>query len=198
MEAKIQDWGEVRTAKILKNREWLSLSLDEKRDKAGYNTVFEDEEWKPVVLKNGYISPIYGVSQYGKPKNMVTNQILKVFDAFGSGSNKYPGFTMKIDIEEYKEWTGIDKSGSQKNAGKTFAFAGTCHQFVMNTWKPFDENLIPELEEWWPQFSPQLKAIIRDSIIIDHVDDDRWNNHVDNLVYTTQSENNWINKEAND
>ena len=191
----VQDWGVERTAKILANREWNKLSIDEKREMKGYNTIHEDEEWRPIVLKNGYVSPKYGVSQYGKPKNLETGQVLKVHDAFGAGTNKYPGFTILIDIEDYKEWTGIDKTGAQKNSKKTFVQGGTCHQYVMNTWKPFDENLLPELEEWWPKFTPSLKSIIRDSIIIDHLDCDRWNNHVDNLAYTTQTENNWINKE---
>ena len=58
--AKVQrDWGEERNAKIREKLEWNKLTNAEKREKAGYNTVYEDEEWKPIVLKNGYISPIY-------------------------------------------------------------------------------------------------------------------------------------------
>lgn len=198
MEAKIQDWGEERVAKIIKQREWNMLSPDEKRERAGYNTIYEDEEWKPVVLKNGYISPIYGVSQYGKPKNLVTGRNLKVHESFGTTGFQYFGFTIKIDIEDYKEWTGIDKTGAQKNSKTTFVYGGTCHQYVMNTWKPFDDNLLPELVEWWPLIGADLKALIRDSVIIDHLDSNRANNHVSNLVYTTQTANNWINKDNND
>jgi len=197
--AKVQrDWGEERNAKIREKLEWNKLTNAEKREKAGYNTVYEDEEWKPIVLKNGYISPIYGVSQYGKPKNLQTDKLLAVSESYGTGDHNYFGFSIRIDIQDYKEWTGIDKTGAQKEGGnreaKKFVHAGNCHQYVMNTWKPFDENLLPELVEWWPKFTPELKAIIRDSIIIDHLDDNRANNHVSNLVYTTQTANNWINK----
>lgn len=194
---ELSNWAEDKQEYIRNKVEWEALPLAEKRRIAGYDELYPDEEFKPVVFKNGYVSDTYAISQYGKPKIIKTDRLMKVSDGYGiKGKKSYPGFSMRIPIEDYKEQTGIDMSGRQQSiqANGKFVMSGTCHQFVMNTWKPFHENLLPGLEEWWDKFPADLKFLIRDAVIIDHIDDNGWNNHIDNLQYTTHRDNNWHNK----
>ena len=62
------------------------------------------------------------------------------------------------------------------------------HRAVMEAWKPIDENPPIPMEDW--NNTPEsAKQFIRDCAIIDHVDSNTRNNHVDNLEWTTPKDN---------
>ena len=170
------------------------MSTEEKRELFGYLTEYEDEKWKPCRLKNGFVAKGYEVSNYGKVRNS-KGRILAVNGSYGiKGKKSYPGFNIRLNTKEWEEYTGQKRRPAKGDSATTFGFSMTCHQAVMNSHKPFDENLLPELEEHWHLFSDKLKMLIRDAIIIDHIDDNPWNNHVDNLKYCTFSDNQWTTK----
>jgi len=62
------------------------------------------------------------------------------------------------------------------------------HRAVMEAWKPIDENP-PIPKEDWDKCPESAKQFIRDAAIIDHIDSDTMNNHVDNLQWTTPKDN---------
>ena len=55
---------------LLSRQKLNQMSVEEKRETFGFNKVYEDEKWKPVVHKNGFIIKTYEVSQYGKVRNL--------------------------------------------------------------------------------------------------------------------------------
>ena len=58
------------------------------------------------------------------------------------------------------------------------------HRAVIEAWKPIDENP-PIPTEDWNNTPESAKQFIRECAIIDHIDSDTRNNHVDNLRWTT-------------
>ena len=63
------------------------------------------------------------------------------------------------------------------------------HRAVMEVWKPIDEYP-PIPKEDWDKCPESAKQFIRDSAVIDHIDNNTRNNHVDNLKWTTNKDNN--------
>jgi len=62
------------------------------------------------------------------------------------------------------------------------------HRAVIEAWKPIDENPPIPMEDW--KNTPEsAKQFIRDCAIIDHVDSNTRNNHIDNLEWTTPKDN---------
>ena len=62
------------------------------------------------------------------------------------------------------------------------------HVAVLTAWKPIDDYP-PIPKEDWDKTPESAKQFIRDSAIIDHIDGDTTNNHIDNLRWSTQKEN---------
>jgi len=67
------------------------------------------------------------------------------------------------------------------------------HRAVIEAWKPIDENP-PIPKEDWDNTPESAKQFIRECAIIDHIDSDTRNNHVDNLRWTTPIGNQWSRK----
>ena len=63
------------------------------------------------------------------------------------------------------------------------------HRAVMEAWKPIDDYP-PIPKEDWDECPESAKQFIRDAAVIDHIDSDTRNNHVDNLEWTTPKDNN--------
>ena len=69
------------------------------------------------------------------------------------------------------------------------------HRIIMETWKPIDEYPpIPKKD--WDKTPESAKQFIRDSAIVDHIDDDTHNNHIDNLQWVTPLENSSYRKKS--
>ena len=71
------------------------------------------------------------------------------------------------------------------------------HRAVMEAWKPIDDYP-PIPKEDWDGCPESAKQFIRDAAVIDHIDSDTRNNHVDNLKWTTPKDNNSARKKYKD
>ena len=71
------------------------------------------------------------------------------------------------------------------------------HRAVMEAWKPIDDYP-PIPKEDWDECPESAKQFIRDAAVIDHIDSNTRNNHVDNLKWTTPKDNNSARKKYKD
>jgi hypothetical protein len=147
----------------------------------------EEEIWKPAV-KFGVVIPNCFVSNLGR----VRNKNGKLFKITQKGHKKIiggPGAKSKVNIHIPKN---LFKHRQDKGIGKvktTF----TVHRLVIETFKPIDEYPpIPKND--WNVVPESAKEIIRMCCIVDHIDDNPFNNRIDNLRWCTPLENNPINK----
>ena len=68
------------------------------------------------------------------------------------------------------------------------------HRAVAEAWKPIDENPPETLKSTWNEVPEEWRQWVRDTNIIDHRDDDPFNNPVSNLNYVTPKENAFFRK----
>ena len=94
------------------------------------------------------------------------------------------------------DWWG-DGSGSLHHTGWGWKRQISCHTMVMDTYAPLYDNP-PEgivWEEWEiVRDLPTVYDHISKTIVIDHIDDDPANNHLDNLRRVTSWDNHYIRK----
>lgn len=72
------------------------------------------------------------------------------------------------------------------------------HRCVAETWMPIDEFPPSSLADCWDDMPEAAKEWVRDTAVVDHIDDDPSNNHVSNLRWVTPKENNVHRKSQNE
>lgn len=125
---------------------------------------------------------------------------------FGTGS-KYTLYRIKIKFSglentpKYRDISSAKSSGSKKRAlglrPDNPRLGIQAHTLVMETFKPFELHLPPDLEPFWgiledrlgKEYSDTTKRYMKEAMTVDHDDGNGMNNHVSNLEYMTMGDN---------
>lgn len=143
-----------------------------------------NEEFKPLV-KNGTVIPNYYISEDGRIANLRTNKLMKVRNIYSKRSSRLEAQFLSLTVPNT---LFDDYQYSQKNKN-TVAFSVSVHRAVMETWRPIDKYPPASLKDAWNDVPEEWRQWVRDTALVDHIDDDPTNNHVNNLRWVTPREN---------
>ena len=133
---------------------------------------------------------------YGKEYNkLLVSKCGKVwslrYKKFIGQTNIVSGYTY-YRLWTSKDWWGDGSGTYHKNCDNTEQRAILGHKMVMDTWAPLYDNPPEGLvwEEWKiVRDLPTVYDHISKTVVIDHIDDNPTNNHLDNLRRVTSWDN---------
>ena len=151
--------------------------------------LFNNDEWRPVI-KQGIEIPDYYINKKGECYSLKTNKIKTPSKSFnyleGRKTLKCLDYSLMADNKLILDYN------YRKKGRNNYKFNIKVHTAVMNAWKPIDEYP-PIPKEDWDKCPDSAKQFMKENAIIDHIDDDPTNNHVDNLRWSTQKQNcHWV------
>lgn len=168
-----------------------------------------ESEFKPLV-RFFKIIPGYYVSKAGNIYNSVTNRILNPFSNYEyrkDGSQRLKEVAVRLSIpkkffNDYEYRTRKDVKNSTRDR-----IYLPIHRAVIESWKSIDECPPDRLKEEWNQIitsemvgqsriPESYKQWVRDTAIVDHIDDNPANNSVNNLQWVVPKDNNSYRKGA--
>ena len=162
----------------------VSVNLfDMNSDNIIMNIDGKDIEMKPAICYDKVYDK-WLVSKCGKVWSFKWNKLITGYKSYNYNKN---GKTLKfiqygILVNEPDWWE--DGSSNLHCSGYHWNRKIACHKMVMDTWAPLYDNP-PEgivWEEW--EIARDLPTVydhISKTVVIDHIDDDPTNNHLDNL-----------------
>jgi len=132
------------------------------------------------------------VSKCGKVWSISHNKLMKGSRGYYHNRNGKRLRSLYYDITVNEaDWWG-DGSGRLHSGGYVWQRKIKSHKLVIDTWKPLYDNP-PEgivWEEWKiVRDLPTVYDHISKTVVIDHIDDDPTNNHLDNLRRVTSWDN---------
>lgn len=143
--------------------------------------IFGEERFKPLV-RFGKVIPGYYISFFGMAigKNGKELQSHPIYRNRKDGSRCISALKVRCRVPSdlYEDYT-YDRDRPTI----------TVHRMVMETWRPIDQYPPEQLKDDWDEAPDSFKQWVRDTAIIDHIDDDPTNNHVDNLRWVVPKEN---------
>ncbi len=85
----------------------------------------------------------------------------------------------------------FDYTYRSKSIGNTRqSVNGRVHKLVIDSWKPFDQNLPKEINAKDYKKTPEsIKVFLRELFIVNHIDHNKSNNRLDNLERVTHKQN---------
>jgi hypothetical protein len=147
----------------------------------------EEEIWKPAI-KFGVVIPNYFISNLGRVKDE-NGKVLRAskrgskYRTGGPGPKSIVNITIPKNLFKHRQDEGIG----------FVHIRIVVHRLVIETFKPLDEYPpIPKHE--WDTLPESAKEIIRNCCIVDHIDNNPFNNRIENLRWCTPLENNPANK----
>tara|TARA_R100000005_G_scaffold91728_1_gene64375 strand:+ start:44 stop:796 length:753 start_codon:yes stop_codon:yes gene_type:complete len=159
------------------------------------------EEWRTVVI-HGKEHPWYSVSNFGNVRSHLKQKSL---GNKGSCTIYDPNFYRDLSPYERKQNGSLSKMvvnihfpedffedyqySKRHSNSSTASRKCSVHELVMGAFRPMDEYPPDRLEDCWNDIPEDAKTWIKQTVIINHIDHDPTNNHVDNLEYVTQREN---------
>ena len=157
--------------------------------------VFGEVKFKPLVRYQKVI-PNYFVSEDGRAWNSKTDKFLKpsVSEATRADGTKKPA-KYRWDVNFKKGLFPDYVHRHKKNMPKDIlSMTIGCHRAVAETWMPVDDFPPATVAPFWNDLPEPVKQWIRDTAVVDHIDDNPANNHVDNLRWVTPKENEYNRK----
>lgn len=146
--------------------------------------VFGDEEFKPVI-RYGMEIPDYYIPRDGRGiYSSKSNKILSItIDKKSHNSINYQYSTLSLKPDFFGDY--IYETQGDSN----FSLKLRIHRAVMETWKPIDEYPPDQLSDTWWEVPEEWRQWVRDTALVDHKDDNPYNNHVDNLRWSIPKDN---------
>ena len=144
--------------------------------------IFGEEEFKLLVRYNKEI-PGYFVSKDGRVYSSKSNKFLYV-----TKRREFNGRLKECKIDVVVPKDLFTDYTHRRTGTVTPRMTISLHRAVIETYKSIDDNP-PIPKEDWDMCPESAKQWIRDTAIVDHIDDDPTNNHVDNLRWVVPKDN---------
>ena len=151
--------------------------------------VFGETKFKPVK-KYGRQIPDYFVTVDAKVYSNKTKKFLKVGKS--AKDSEYMRVSLNIPIGYFSD---VDDFNYYEDNKVSHRVSFDVHRIVLEAWKPIDENPPEQLRDDWDKAPESFKKWVRETAVIDHIDGNPANNHLDNLRWCTPKENNCYRKE---
>ena len=159
------------------------------------------EEWRTVVI-HGKEHPWYSVSNFGnvrshlKQKSLGNKGSCTIYDPnfyrdlspskVGQKDNyKHLSFKLNFPEDFFEDY----QYSKRHNSSSTVQKNSSVHNLVMAAFRPMDEYPPDRLKDCWNGVPEDAKTWIKQTVTINHIDHDPFNNCVDNLEYVTPREN---------
>ena len=143
----------------------------------------EDEDKFYPLTRFGKVIPYYYVMRDGKIYNNKSNKWVKTAIQFADGDRGTRcGFSVRLPREDWF----LQESGYIYSSKSV---AMTVHRAVKESIEPIDDHPPDCLKDTWNLVPDEWRQWVRDTALIDHIDNDPLNNHVSNLRWTTPLEN---------
>ena len=161
------------------------------------------EVWRSIVV-DGKKNPWYSVSNFGNVCTHLQNIPLGPRKGFDRSYN--PNFSKNLILIEQKNGDGSIKNlrvdlqfpedffedyqyRKVRSSDSNVVKKCSVHELVMGAFRPMDKYPPNRLKDCWGDIPEDAKTWIKQTTIINHIDHDPSNNHVDNLEYVTHREN---------
>jgi hypothetical protein len=158
----------------------------------------DNEEELTTVILNGIPIKEYSISKSGNVYSHIRQERSDGKNGFNVLFSK--SYKRLLKSRTNKGYVSIDitfDSGTfdyeyrSKSVGSNRqAISCRIHKLVIDSWKPFDQNLPTEINEVDYNNTPEsIRTFLRELFIVNHIDHNKSNNHLDNLERVTHKQN---------